>query len=169
MRYTNVHWTLCSKPGTEESGAEGVEEGDLSYDVPGVICEGFAEVYGAKGFYVEHPGEVADAVQQALALDGPNVIEIPVAEYFPCPHRFRAPKFHRPTRRIDNDPVRQANHEWKEACTLGQGSRNSVAAYVEAVSGWQETVTTYRTNVVPRSCSPKSKAYSKSPRLNYSS
>ena len=42
-----------------------------------------AEVYGAKGFYVEHPGEVADAVQQALALDGPSVIEIPVAEYFP--------------------------------------------------------------------------------------
>ena len=44
-----------------------------------------------------------------------------------------------------------------------------VAAYGEAVSGWQETVTTYRTNLVPRSCSPKSKAYSKSPRLNYSS
>ena len=39
--------------------------------------------------------------------------------------------------------------------------------YAEAVSGWQETVTTYRTNVVPRSCTPKSKAYSKSSRLNY--
>ncbi len=51
---------------------------------------------------------------------------------------------------------------------LGQGDRNSgdaysVDAYVEAVSGWQETVTTYRTNLVPRLCSPKSKAYSKSP------
>ena len=64
-----------------------------------------AEVYGAKGFYVEHPSEVADAVQQALALDGPSVIEIPVAEYSPRRRRFRAPKFHRPTRRIDSEAV----------------------------------------------------------------
>jgi thiamine pyrophosphate-dependent acetolactate synthase large subunit-like protein len=42
-----------------------------------------AEVYGARGFYVERPEDIADAVRDALALNGPSVIEIPVAEYFP--------------------------------------------------------------------------------------
>jgi len=42
-----------------------------------------AEVYGARGFYVTRPDEIADTVTAALALDGPSVIEIPVAEYFP--------------------------------------------------------------------------------------
>jgi len=44
-----------------------------------------AEVYGARGFYIERPEEIADAVQEALTLDGPSVVEIPVAEYFPLP------------------------------------------------------------------------------------
>jgi len=44
-----------------------------------------AEVYGARGFYVTRPDEIADTVKTALALDGPSVIEIPVAEYFPPP------------------------------------------------------------------------------------
>ncbi len=42
-----------------------------------------AEVYGARGYYVERPEDIADAVREALTLDGPSVIEIPVAEYFP--------------------------------------------------------------------------------------
>ena len=42
-----------------------------------------AEVYGARGFYVTRPDEIADAVGAALKLNGPSVIEIPVAEYFP--------------------------------------------------------------------------------------
>jgi acetolactate synthase I/II/III large subunit len=42
-----------------------------------------AEVYGARGYYVERPQDIADAVREALTLDGPSVIEIPVAEYFP--------------------------------------------------------------------------------------
>jgi thiamine pyrophosphate-dependent acetolactate synthase large subunit-like protein len=42
-----------------------------------------AEVYGARGFYVERPQDIASAVREALTLDGPSVIEIPVAEYFP--------------------------------------------------------------------------------------
>lgn len=42
-----------------------------------------AEVYGARGFYVTKPSEIADAVTTALSLNGPSVIEIPVAEYFP--------------------------------------------------------------------------------------
>ena len=44
-----------------------------------------AEVYGARGFYVQRPDEIADAVRTALAVNGPSVIEIPVAEYFPSP------------------------------------------------------------------------------------
>jgi acetolactate synthase-1/2/3 large subunit/sulfoacetaldehyde acetyltransferase len=44
-----------------------------------------AEVYGARGFYVERPQDIAEAVREALALNGPSVIEIPVAEYFPPP------------------------------------------------------------------------------------
>ena len=44
-----------------------------------------AEVYGARGFYVTRPDEIADTVTAALALDGPSVIEIPVAEHFPLP------------------------------------------------------------------------------------
>ena len=44
-----------------------------------------AEVYGARGFYVTRPEEIADAVTAALGVDGPSVIEIPVAEYFPLP------------------------------------------------------------------------------------
>jgi acetolactate synthase-1/2/3 large subunit/sulfoacetaldehyde acetyltransferase len=42
-----------------------------------------AEVYGARGFYVERPQDIAETVREALTLDGPSVIEIPVAEYFP--------------------------------------------------------------------------------------
>ena len=42
-----------------------------------------AEVYGARGFYVTRPDEIGDVVKAALAHDGPSVIEIAVAEYFP--------------------------------------------------------------------------------------
>jgi acetolactate synthase-1/2/3 large subunit/sulfoacetaldehyde acetyltransferase len=42
-----------------------------------------AEVYGARGYYVQRPDDIADAVREALTLNGPSVIEIPVAEYFP--------------------------------------------------------------------------------------
>lgn len=44
-----------------------------------------AEVYGARGFYATRPEDIADIVATALKLDGPSVIEIPVAEYFPLP------------------------------------------------------------------------------------
>ncbi len=44
-----------------------------------------AGVYGARGFYVERPEDIADVVREALMVNGPSVIEIPVAEYFPPP------------------------------------------------------------------------------------
>ncbi len=42
-----------------------------------------AEVYGARGYYVTRPDEIGDVVAEALKLNGPSVVEIPVQEYFP--------------------------------------------------------------------------------------
>jgi thiamine pyrophosphate-dependent acetolactate synthase large subunit-like protein len=53
-----------------------------------------AEVYGARGFYVTKPSEIADAVTAALALKGPSVIEIPVAEHFPVAAKTPGGKGH---------------------------------------------------------------------------
>ena len=44
-----------------------------------------AQAYGAHGYYVERPEHIADAVAAALAVAGPAVVEIPVAEHFPLP------------------------------------------------------------------------------------
>ena len=44
-----------------------------------------AEVYGAKGYYVERPQDIADTVKAALAANAPAVVEIPVAQEFPLP------------------------------------------------------------------------------------
>lgn len=38
----------------------------------------FAELFGARGFYVERPGDIGDAVNEALKADVPSIIEIPV-------------------------------------------------------------------------------------------
>ncbi|MGB7542834.1 MAG: thiamine pyrophosphate-binding protein [Burkholderiales bacterium] len=38
----------------------------------------FAELFGARGFYVERPGDIGDAVKEALKADVPSIIEIPV-------------------------------------------------------------------------------------------
>ena len=61
----------------------------IGVDLENPRFDRLAEVYGAKGYYVERPEDVADAVREALTLDGPSVVEIPVAEYFPpsapCP------------------------------------------------------------------------------------
>ena len=55
----------------------------IGVDLENPRFDKLAEVYGARGFYVEQPGQIADTVREALKLDGPSVIEIPVAEYFP--------------------------------------------------------------------------------------
>jgi thiamine pyrophosphate-dependent acetolactate synthase large subunit-like protein len=40
-------------------------------------------VYGATGYYVTRPDEIADAVSAALAARKPAIVEIAVEEYFP--------------------------------------------------------------------------------------
>ena len=55
----------------------------IGVDLENPRFDRLAEVYGARGFYVERPEDVADTVREALSLNGPSVVEIPVAEYFP--------------------------------------------------------------------------------------
>ena len=55
----------------------------IGVDLENPRFDKLAEVYGAKGYYVERPEDVAETVRDALAQDGPSVVEIPVAEYFP--------------------------------------------------------------------------------------
>lgn len=55
----------------------------IGVDLENPRFDQLAEVYGAKGYYSARPEDVAPAVAEALTLDRPSVIEIPVAEYFP--------------------------------------------------------------------------------------
>ena len=55
----------------------------IGVDLENPRFDKLAEVYGARGFYVERPEDVAETVREALDIDGPSVVEIPVAEYFP--------------------------------------------------------------------------------------
>ena len=49
----------------------------------------FAESFGARGFYAEHADQLGDALREALAADGPSVIEVPVdPEEMPRPARL---------------------------------------------------------------------------------
>lgn len=57
----------------------------IGVDLENPRFDRLAEVYGARGFYVDYPDQIADVLQEALALQGPSVVEIPVAEYFPLP------------------------------------------------------------------------------------
>ncbi len=59
------------------------DEKYIGVDLENPRFDQLAEVYGARGFYVERPQDVGDAVQEALAEQRPSVIEIPIAEYFP--------------------------------------------------------------------------------------
>ena len=59
------------------------EQKYIGVDLVNPRFDKLAEVYGARGYYVERPEDIADAVREALTLNGPSVIEIPVAEYFP--------------------------------------------------------------------------------------
>ena len=59
------------------------DEKYIGVDLENPRFDQLAEVYGARGFYVERPQDIGGAVQEALAEQRPSVIEIPIAEYFP--------------------------------------------------------------------------------------
>jgi pyruvate dehydrogenase (quinone) len=49
---------------------------DASQDIPDVRYSKFAEMVGLKGIFVDKPGDLAGAWQDALASDGPVVLEV---------------------------------------------------------------------------------------------
>jgi len=91
---TAVRWGIPLVSIVLNNGCHGAEKAQqqrfydgryIGVDLVNPRFDKLAEVYGARGFYVSRPDEIADAVVEALAVDGPSVIEIPVAEYFPLP------------------------------------------------------------------------------------
>jgi len=62
-----------------ESRFIGCDIGNPRYDQ-------LARLFGAAGYYVEHPDQVGDAVKAALAAGTPAIIEIPIdPDEFPTP------------------------------------------------------------------------------------
>lgn len=47
-------------------------------DISNPRYDKYAEVFGACGFYAEHPDQIADALKEALACGKPAIVEIPV-------------------------------------------------------------------------------------------
>jgi acetolactate synthase-1/2/3 large subunit/sulfoacetaldehyde acetyltransferase len=57
----------------------------IAVDLENPRFDKLAEVYGARGWYVERPQDIAGAVKAALEANAPAVVEIPVAQEFPLP------------------------------------------------------------------------------------
>jgi acetolactate synthase-1/2/3 large subunit/sulfoacetaldehyde acetyltransferase len=91
---TAVRWQIPLVSIVLNNGCHGAEKAQqqrffagryIGVDLENPRFDRLAEVYGARGFYVEYPDQIADVIQEALALQGPSVVEIPVAEHFPLP------------------------------------------------------------------------------------
>jgi acetolactate synthase-1/2/3 large subunit/sulfoacetaldehyde acetyltransferase len=58
----------------------------IGCDIGNPRYDQFARLFGAAGYYVEHPDQIGDAVAKALAENSPAVIEIPIdPDEFPTP------------------------------------------------------------------------------------
>jgi acetolactate synthase-1/2/3 large subunit/sulfoacetaldehyde acetyltransferase len=58
----------------------------IACDIDNPRYDQFARLFGAAGYYVEHPDQVGDAVKKALGENSPAVIEIPIdPDEFPTP------------------------------------------------------------------------------------
>jgi len=58
----------------------------IGCDIGNPRYDQFARLFGAAGYYVEHPDQVGDAIKKALAENVPAVIEIPIdPDEFPTP------------------------------------------------------------------------------------
>ena len=89
---TAVRWKIPLVSIVLNNGCHGAEKAQqqrffdqkyIGVDLVNPRFDKVAEVYGARGFYVDRPQDIADALREALALDEPSVMEIPVAEHFP--------------------------------------------------------------------------------------
>ncbi|MBI2871888.1 MAG: thiamine pyrophosphate-binding protein [Chloroflexi bacterium] len=62
-------------------------------DITNPRFDKLAELFGARGYYVEHPDQVGEVVREAVALDVPSIIEIPVdPKELPYPARLAPAK-----------------------------------------------------------------------------
>ena len=58
----------------------------IGCDIGNPRYDQFARLFGAAGYYVEHPDQIGDAVKKALSESSPAVIEIPIdPDEFPTP------------------------------------------------------------------------------------
>src|SRR5262249_30442565 len=101
---TAVRWGIPLVSIVLNNGCHGAEKAQqqrfydgryIGVDLVNPRFDQLAEVYGARCLYISRPDEIADAVVEALAVDGPSVIEIPVAEHFPLPAPTPARASHR--------------------------------------------------------------------------
>jgi len=59
---------------------------DIGCDIGNPRYDQYARLFGAEGYYAEHPDQVGDAVHAALSAGKPAVVEIPIdPEEFPTP------------------------------------------------------------------------------------
>jgi acetolactate synthase-1/2/3 large subunit/sulfoacetaldehyde acetyltransferase len=58
----------------------------IGADIGNPRYDKYADLFGAQGYYVEHPDQIGDTVQAALRCDKPAVIEFPIdPDEFPAP------------------------------------------------------------------------------------
>jgi acetolactate synthase-1/2/3 large subunit/sulfoacetaldehyde acetyltransferase len=58
----------------------------IGADIGNPRYDKFAELFGAQGYYIDHPDQIGDAVRAAFACGKPAVIEIPIdPDEFPVP------------------------------------------------------------------------------------
>ena len=58
----------------------------IGCDIGNPRYDQFARLFGAAGYYVDHPDQVGDAIKAAIAADKPAIVEIPIdPNEFPTP------------------------------------------------------------------------------------
>jgi acetolactate synthase-1/2/3 large subunit/sulfoacetaldehyde acetyltransferase len=58
----------------------------IGCDIGNPRYDSFARLFGAEGYYVDHPGQVGDALRAALRCGKPAIVEIPIdPDEFPTP------------------------------------------------------------------------------------
>jgi pyruvate dehydrogenase (quinone) len=81
--WANPHWVVCvfnNEDLNQVTWEQRVQEGDpkfnASQQIPDVPYHRFAELIGLRGIYVDHPDQLANAWDEALAADRPVVLEV---------------------------------------------------------------------------------------------
>src|SRR3954454_4741166 len=82
-RWDNPHWVVCvwnnedlNQVTWEQRVMQGDPKFNASQELPNVPYHKFAELIGLRGIYVDRPGDLAGAWDEALASPGPVVLEV---------------------------------------------------------------------------------------------